>query len=48
MFARLTIVQVKIDKLDETIKLYEDSVVPASKSQKGYREMIRVVTTRNR
>jgi len=37
MFARLTIVHVKKDKLDETVKLYEKSVVPAAKSQKGYR-----------
>ena len=37
MFARLTIVQVKIDKFDETTKVYEESVVPAAKSQKGYR-----------
>jgi len=37
MFARLTIVQVKKEKLDETVKLYEESVVPAAKSQKGYR-----------
>lgn len=37
MFARLTIVQVKIDKLDETTKIYEESVVTAAKSQKGYR-----------
>ena len=36
MFARLTIVQVKIDKMDETIKIYEDSVAPAAKSQKGF------------
>jgi heme-degrading monooxygenase HmoA len=36
MFARLTIVQVKVDKMDETIKIYEDSVVPAAKSQKGF------------
>ncbi len=36
MFARLTIVQVKIDKLDETIKIFEDSVAPAAKSQKGF------------
>ena len=36
MFARLTIVQVKIDKLDETIKIFEDSVVSAAKSQKGF------------
>jgi heme-degrading monooxygenase HmoA len=37
MFARLTIVQVKIDKLDETRKIYEEGVLPAAKSQKGYR-----------
>ena len=37
MFARLTIVQVKLDKLDETIKIFEDSVVPAAKSQKGFK-----------
>ena len=37
MFARLTIVQVAIDKLDLSKKLYEESVVPAAKSQKGYR-----------
>ncbi len=36
MFARLTIVQVKIDKLDETIKIYEDSIITAAKSQKGF------------
>lgn len=37
MFARLTIVQVKMDKLDESVKLYEDNVIPAVKSQKGFR-----------
>ena len=37
MFARLTIVQVKVDKLEETTKIYEESVIPAAKSQKGYR-----------
>ena len=37
MFARLTIVQVKPDKIDETTKIYEKSVVPAAKSQKGYK-----------
>ena len=36
MFARFTIVQVNAEKIDETIKLYEESVVPAAKSQKGY------------
>ncbi len=37
MFARLTRVQVNIDRLDETVKLFEESVIPAAKSQKGYR-----------
>lgn len=37
MFARLTIVQVKTDKVDEVIKIYGDKVVPAAKSQKGYK-----------
>ncbi len=36
MFARLRIVQMKIDRIDETVKLYEESVIPAAKSQKGY------------
>ena len=36
MFARLTIVQMNIDKRDEAIKIYEQSVVPAAKSQKGF------------
>ena len=37
MFARLTIVPVKNDKIDETMKIYEQSVIPAAKPQKGYR-----------
>ena len=37
MFARLTVVQVNIDKLDETTKIYKEDVIPAAKSQKGYR-----------
>ena len=37
MFARLTIVQSKPGKEEEVSKLYQDSVVPAAKSQKGYR-----------
>ena len=37
MYARLTIVQLKPDFLDETVKLYEDGVIPAAKSQKGFR-----------
>ena len=37
MFARFTITQVDVNKIDETIKLYEDSVVPTAKTQKGFR-----------
>ena len=37
MFARFTITQVDVDKIDETIKLYEDSVIPTAKAQKGFR-----------
>ncbi len=37
MFARVTNVQTKVDKIDETIKVFEESVLPAAKSQKGYR-----------
>ena len=36
MFARLTIIQVKIDRIDEASKCFEESVVPMFKSQKGY------------
>lgn len=36
MFARVTVVQMKKDKLDETVKIYKEGVVPAAKSQKGY------------
>ncbi len=37
MFARLTIIQVDIERVDEGIELYRDSIVPAAKSQKGFR-----------
>ena len=36
MFARLTIIQVKGDKLDEAAKIFEESVIPAAKEQKGF------------
>ena len=39
-FARVTITQGKIDKVDELIKLYAESVIPAAKSQKGYRGIL--------
>lgn len=36
MFARLTIIQIKKHRIDEALKLYEESVVPAAKSQRGF------------
>jgi len=36
MFARLTIIQVKIEQIDEASKLFNESVVPMFKSQQGY------------
>jgi len=37
MFARLTFTQVKEDMVDEAVKVTKDSVLPAAKSQKGFR-----------
>ncbi|UCC40672.1 MAG: antibiotic biosynthesis monooxygenase [Candidatus Aminicenantes bacterium] len=36
MFARLTRFQGKIDKADEAIELFKNSIIPAAKSQKGF------------
>lgn len=36
MFARFTIIHTDIDKIDEAAKLFEENVVPAFQSQKGY------------
>lgn len=36
MFARVTMVQVDLNKFDETIGIFRDSVIPAAKSQNGY------------
>jgi len=37
MFARVNIIQVKSDKIDEATKIYAESVTPARKAQKGSR-----------
>ena len=37
MFARMTILQVRPERIDEGIEIYRTSVVPESKKQKGYR-----------
>ncbi len=36
MFARVTFTQVKEDKVDEAVKVTNESVLPAAKSQKGF------------
>jgi len=35
MYARVTIVQIQPGRMDEAIRIYRDSVVPAAKQQKG-------------
>jgi heme-degrading monooxygenase HmoA len=37
MYTRLTIMQVDTDRIDEGIEFYEESIVPAAKTQKGFR-----------
>jgi len=37
MFARLLRIQTDIDQIDEASKLFEESVVPLCKTQKGYK-----------
>jgi len=37
MFARVTMIQVKSDKIDEAVKIYSENVTPARKAQKGSR-----------
>ena len=36
MFARLTTVQIRKERIDDAIKFYRGSVVPAAKSQRGF------------
>jgi len=37
MIARVTLMSIIKDKLDEAIRLFQESVVPAAKSQNGFR-----------
>lgn len=39
MFARVTQTQMKLDRLDDAIKLFAESVIPAAKAQKGFKDM---------
>jgi heme-degrading monooxygenase HmoA len=37
MYARVTFATAKPDKIDETIKVVRDSILPAAKKQKGFK-----------
>jgi len=37
MFARMTTFQLKIDKLEEATRMFEEKIIPITKTQKGYR-----------
>lgn len=37
MFARVTMTQTKLDRLDEATQLFVESAVPATKAQKGFK-----------
>ena len=37
MYARVTTTQIAPDKVDEAIRLWRDSVMPAAKQQKGFK-----------
>jgi heme-degrading monooxygenase HmoA len=39
MFARVTTLQFRTDSIDEVIKIFQESVVPAAKSQKGFQRI---------
>lgn len=36
MFARVNLNQVSVEKVDEVIKIWEEGIIPAAKSQKGF------------
>lgn len=46
MFARMTTLFIKPDKIDEAIRIYESSVMPAAREQKGFR-MAKLLLDRN-
>jgi heme-degrading monooxygenase HmoA len=37
MFARMTVLQVKLENIDDGIRLFRTSIIPEAKKQKGYR-----------
>jgi len=39
MFARVTTIQIKTENIEEVLKIFNESVVPAAKSQKGFKRI---------
>ena len=37
MFARVTVIQAKVDKLDEAISIFREGVIPEAKEQHGFK-----------
>jgi heme-degrading monooxygenase HmoA len=46
MYARIATVQIQPGKLDEAIRIFRDSVVPAARQQKGFKSIV-LLTDRN-
>ncbi|MBI4787624.1 MAG: antibiotic biosynthesis monooxygenase [Chloroflexi bacterium] len=46
MYARIATVQIQPGKLDEAVRIFQDSVVPAAKRQKGFKSIM-LMTDRN-
>ena len=40
MFARVTTLHIRTDTVDEVIKIFNESVVPAAQSQKGFTRIL--------
>ena len=40
MFARVTKIHIRTDTIDEVIKIFKESVVPAAQSQKGFKRIL--------
>ena len=40
MYARLTRIQVRVERVEHSVKIFKESIVPAAKQQKGYRGIL--------
>ena len=43
MYARMTTTEVRQDKIDDAIRIYSESVIPAAKKQQGYCQALLLV-----